>query len=149
MTAPTPVCAQHRALILSALMSCEVADEATCRDALLAARFYPRRARELPSLSPRELVAYAALAGRARGITLGDAVYVRQDAAEPAGLPLALVAHEIAHVVQFRRDGASRFLARYLGQYAINLARGMPERQAYLQISYEVEARRVEAALPG
>lgn len=104
---------------------------------------------ETPSIKhirgPRSLVAQIALYQRASGITLGTRVYVRQDMASYDGkLPIDLVVHELAHVVQFLRDGSTKFIAVYLKDYAKNLAQGMKDYDAYLNIPYEIEARRVE-----
>lgn len=97
---------------------------------------------------PRELVAHLALAGRASGITLGCKVYIQETLFDGDGeLPLSLVVHEVAHVAQYLREGTAGFLARYLTHYARGLARGLSDRDAYLAIPHEVEARRAEEAL--
>lgn len=138
----------ERDAILRALITSQIADEDTCRDALEHCHLIPRlpALREIRGL--RSLVAYVALRTRASGITLGDRIFFRRDCFGEDGRPsLQLLAHELAHVVQFRRDGTSRFLATYLLEYARNLGRGLAERDAYLAIPYEEEARAVEAVL--
>lgn len=57
---------------------------------------------------------------------------------------LALLAHEIAHCEQYRRLGTWRFRVQYLAGFARNLWRGKSRLQAYLDISFEIEARTVE-----
>ena len=59
-----------------------------------------------------------------------------------------LVAHEIAHVLQYRREGFLRFLYKYLRDYRANLRKMKKRdidsrRRAYLEIPFEIEAREV------
>ena len=90
------------------------------------------------------MVAYFALRSRASGITLGDDVFVRSEFFDHEDtIPMRLLAHEVAHVAQFERDGFLGFLMRYVWDYAKGIARGLGDRRAYLEISYEREARRV------
>ena len=61
-----------------------------------------------------------------------------------------LIVHEIAHVLQYRREGYCRFLWNYLQSYRANLrahARrdAAAKAQAYYEIPYEIEARRIAA----
>ncbi len=94
-------------------------------------------------------VAYAALKTRASGITLGNRVFIRREFFSDDGqIPLDLLAHEVAHVVQFSRDGTVPFLWRYVRDYAFGLSKGLGDRSAYMAIPYEVEAREVACALP-
>jgi hypothetical protein len=58
---------------------------------------------------------------------------------------LALLAHEITHCRQYFKYGAWRFRMLYLVAYFKNRLRGMSRREAYLNIPFEVEARRIEA----
>lgn len=93
-------------------------------------------------------IAYAALKTRASAITLGSKVFIRREFFDDDGqVPLDLVAHEVAHVVQFARDGLLRFFYYYLRDYMGGLFRGLGDSAAYRAIPYEVEARRVAAAL--
>jgi len=57
---------------------------------------------------------------------------------------LALIAHEVAHCVQYHKHGAWRFRARYLAAYFKNRWRGMNHLRAYRNIPFEIEAREVE-----
>ncbi len=63
-------------------------------------------------------------------------------------LPEELVAHEIAHALQYKREGFVRFFYKYLTSFWRNLRRkrkwdGVSRRQAYLDIPFEIEARAV------
>jgi Domain of unknown function (DUF4157) len=58
---------------------------------------------------------------------------------------LVLLAHEITHCLQYRKLGTWRFRAHYLGSYFRNRWRGMPRSMAYLNIPFEIEARKVES----
>ncbi len=60
-----------------------------------------------------------------------------------------LVVHELVHLRQWRRDGAVRFLVRYLGSYLRARLRGADHRAAYEAIPAETEARSVTAAVLG
>jgi hypothetical protein len=93
--------------------------------------------------------------GRADAITFGRRVYVapslvsRREGA--AGLSGRLIAHEAAHVLQYERVGAARFLLRYLREYFAGLRRAGSldagsRMRAYLDISFEREARAAERA---
>ena len=66
--------------------------------------------------------------------------FYRVDTAEG----LALVAHEIAHCRQYQQHGAWRFRAKYLAAYFNNRRSGMSHDRAYLEIPFEVEARKIE-----
>lgn len=130
--------------VLAALNASAIAPSALCsravRDCVLIRR--TPMLTEVRGLASS--VAYAALKTRASAITLGKKVYIRREFFSDEGeIPLDLIAHEIAHVVQFERDGFIPFLFRYMRDYARGLARGLGDRQAYLAIPYEVEARRV------
>lgn len=52
--------------------------------------------------------------------------------------------HELTHIEQVRRDGALWFYSKYLYEYLRNLIKTKDTYQAYLDISYEVEARQKE-----
>jgi len=58
---------------------------------------------------------------------------------------LALIAHEIAHCLQYKNHGVWSFRARYLSAYFKNRWRGMNHLKAYRNIPFEVEARQIEA----
>jgi len=57
---------------------------------------------------------------------------------------LSLIAHEVAHCLQYHKHGAWRFRARYLASYFKNRMRGMNHLKAYRSIPFEIEAREVE-----
>ena len=58
---------------------------------------------------------------------------------------LVLIAHEIAHCLQYRQHGAWRFRALYLAAYFKSRRRGMTHDEAYRNIPFEIEAREAEA----
>lgn len=76
-------------------------------------------------------------------MTLGRSVLVRRDRLDD----VVLLAHELAHVRQWREQGRVRFAARYVADYLRRRARGLPHREAYRAVPAEVEARRVASAL--
>ncbi|MEK6372135.1 MAG: hypothetical protein AABO58_05515 [Acidobacteriota bacterium] len=51
-----------------------------------------------------------------------------------------LIRHELAHVRQMAQLGVLPFLWKYLREYLRNRRRGMSHHQAYLAISFEIEA---------
>lgn len=82
----------------------------------------------------------------ARGVTIYNHIFY--------SLPEELVytrlrRHEMEHVKQYKRDGFFRFLLRYFYEYFINRFKGMSHYEAYLNISYEIEARKAESANEG
>lgn len=63
-------------------------------------------------------------------------------------LPEDLVAHEITHTIQYRREGFFGFFYRYLTEYWRNIRKqknwnAEARHEAYLNIPFEVEARAV------
>src|SRR5262245_29757556 len=60
---------------------------------------------------------------------------------------LSLIAHEVAHCLQYQKYGAWRFRARYIAAYFKNRMRGMNHLKAYRSIPFEIEAREVEAQI--
>jgi len=83
------------------------------------------------------------LAG-ADAIVFGRRVFLSARAQESvfsAGSEAApLLAHELAHVRQYRRLGSAAFLGRYLGEYLGRRSRGARHAAAYRAISFEREA---------
>lgn len=129
-----------------ALRDRQIASPALCEQAIQQCVLVPFEATPTRIRGPRSLIAYFALASRAHGITLGRHVYIQRQLFGPAmQLELSLVVHEVAHVVQYMRDGHMTFLMRYLRDYADGLRRGLADYDAYLAIPYEVEARHVAA----
>jgi hypothetical protein len=62
-------------------------------------------------------------------------------------LPDELVVHEIAHVLQYGREGFIKFFYKYVRDYWRNLRKKkswslFARQQAYLEIPFEAEARR-------
>lgn len=83
-------------------------------------------------------------------ITFGSLVWVVPGwyaPATPAGMEL--IAHELTHVVQYRRHGYFRFTLRYGLGFLANLLRGDSLAQAYENIAFEVEARTYAADVVG
>lgn len=134
----------ERTCIRWALREADVADDDLIAAALDDIRLFKFRPTLRHVSDPLTLVALLALRTRASGITLGRRVYLRADQLDDQlRCSLELVAHETAHVLQFIRDGAPQFLAKYLGSYLWGLLTGSSERDAYLEIPYEREARKV------
>ncbi len=90
------------------------------------------------------------------GITFGRHIFIKPSlvSSNRNGQPhlsADLAAHEIAHTLQYEREGFIRFLCVYLADYQKNL-RSFDQRDtsarhsAYLEIPFEIEARRVAAA---
>lgn len=81
------------------------------------------------------------------GITLGRRVLLSRPALarleRQPGEPLRLIAHELAHVVQYRSLGTMRFLVWYCGEYLLFRWRGMDHQQAYWSLTLERQARLV------
>ena len=111
------------------------------RHALSAARFSPRLASAGAQAPWHRPILAIASRRNILGITLGDVVYLAGDEAL-ASWPL--IAHETAHVAQYHQRGIPRFLGAYALEYLRHRGAGMPDHDAYLALSDEVEARRVE-----
>lgn len=80
---------------------------------------------------------------RIAGIALGLDVHF----AHPAHLDnWPLVMHELAHVAQYVAQGVPGFLAGYSFEYLRARCSGKDDYRAYLDLSAEAQARRVEAA---
>ena len=65
-------------------------------------------------------------------------------------LPDDLVAHEITHVIQYRREGFIKFFYKYWTSFWRNLRKrgkwdAVSRQNAYLEIPFEIEARHVAA----
>ncbi|MCP5028959.1 MAG: DUF4157 domain-containing protein [Actinomycetia bacterium] len=73
------------------------------------------------------------------GLTSGRVVFLVEDDDRDGGRPL--MAHELVHVEQFRRQGRLVFGATYFSGYFRGLARHRSHRKAYLDIRQEREAR--------
>lgn len=55
-------------------------------------------------------------------------------------LPYECLAHEYIHTEQMQRDGYVKFYCKYLYEYVRNLIKYKDSRQAYYNVSYEIEA---------
>tara|TARA_R100000306_G_C4381851_1_gene145546 strand:+ start:12727 stop:13134 length:408 start_codon:yes stop_codon:yes gene_type:complete len=84
--------------------------------------------------------------GKPCAFTFGHHIYFapgRYDPESPNGI--ALIAHELKHVQQFREDGRAGMSANYLYQYAKGRMRRKGHYAAYLDIAYEEAARSLQA----
>ena len=81
--------------------------------------------------------------GGRSGFTFGRHIWVRRDKYVSIRNPAlrSLVAHELVHVQQFKRQGVIRFSYRYVSEYLKNRFDGEDHKTAYLNISAEKEAR--------
>lgn len=83
--------------------------------------------------------------GRPRGYVSRDRVYLATGWHDHADRELlALLAHELVHVRQYRDLGTWRFRWAYLGEYLAGRLRGLGHDVAYRNISFERSAREVE-----
>jgi maleylpyruvate isomerase len=83
---------------------------------------------------------------QAHAITLGTLIIVRRSAAAAPSFS-GLLRHELTHVDQWQRLGYMTFSARYLTEYFQGRRAGKSHHEAYLAISFEIEARQ-HARLP-
>jgi len=74
----------------------------------------------------------------AKGLTLGRYVLLVMGLHRS---PDELIAHELVHVYQYRRNGPWTFLWRYVSDYLMLRKLGNGHRKSYLLIGYEAEAR--------
>lgn len=78
----------------------------------------------------------------ASAIALPYVVYMRSSVfTRPRADLTALVIHEMVHVSQWRTEGYTRFLVRYLSDYLQGRLGGRSHADAYRAIRYEVDAR--------
>ena len=88
---------------------------------------------------------------KVHGITFGKRIFIMPElislnSSRQKRIPEDLAAHEIMHVIQYRRNGFLKFLYVYLRDYWRNLKRrekwdAASRRLAYLEIPFEIEAR--------
>lgn len=79
-----------------------------------------------------------------RAITFGRHVFIRSlDTSEWDDLP-RLLKHEACHVYQWQACGWVKFGVTYVWSWLKNLWKLKDRREAYYQIPFEVEARKVE-----
>jgi hypothetical protein len=89
------------------------------------------------------------------GITFGRRIFIMPDLISKdfenrRKLSLELAAHEIVHVLQYKKDGFGKFFYKYLSGYWKNLRAEKnwdsdARQQAYRDIPYEREAREIAA----
>jgi len=89
------------------------------------------------------------------GITVGRRVFIKPtllslNRNNLPKLPEDLIAHEITHVLQYRREGFLKFFYKYLNAYRRNLQSkkkwdAASRQEAYLEIPFEIEARQAAA----
>ena len=89
------------------------------------------------------------------GITIGKHIFIKPtllslNRNNLPKLPEDLIAHEITHVLQYRREGFLKFLYKYLADFWRNLRAkkkwdSASRHKAYLEIPFEIEARRAAA----
>ncbi len=102
----------------------------------------------VPSLSARQalqpwqaLILVGVSPRRTAGISLHTDIYLRPDLI--ASWPL--LAHELVHWHQAQTLGIRRFLWQYASEFVRRLPVTSTPHQAYLDLSFEVEARRIAA----
>lgn len=88
-----------------------------------------------------------------QGITFGRRIFilpalVQTNLEDKRTLSQKLVAHEISHVIQYKREGFIKFFYKYLINYWKNLKRKkkwdvISRHTAYLEIPFEIEAREI------
>ena len=76
---------------------------------------------------------------KAEAVTIGTHIFY-----EMSSPSIFLRRHEEKHVAQYLKHGFVAFLFRYVLEYVLYRLRGMNHREAYLNISFEKEARDAE-----
>jgi hypothetical protein len=80
--------------------------------------------------------------------TEGNHIFFKKGSYDPNSVTgLAAIGHELTHTRQAAQLGFTRFAKRYLQEYFENRAAGMNDFDAYWNISFEIEARKVEAII--
>lgn len=94
------------------------------------------------SLAPMPGWMNVALGSSFSAVTLGQRIFVNQDMypAVASGENRGLLAHELVHVDQWRREGYVAFLVQYTTEYLRNRIIGLDHRTAYRAISFEAAA---------
>ncbi len=90
---------------------------------------------------------------KVHGITFGNSVFIlptllNTNKKNLLTLPEKLIAHEITHVIQYKREGFVKFFYKYAANFLRNLKKKQKwdiqsRQEAYLEIPFEVEAREV------
>lgn len=88
------------------------------------------------------------------GITIGSRIFIKPDFISAADdsriiVHVELAAHEIAHVLQYEREGFVRFFYKYFRSFRQNLKNKswntVSRQEAYLEIPFEIQARETAA----
>ncbi len=92
---------------------------------------------------------------KVHGITFGRHIFIMPDLIamdfeNRRKLSLEFAAHEIVHVLQYKKEGFIKFSCKYVGDYWRNLRRKKrwdadSRHEAYLEIPFEKEAREIAA----
>jgi len=78
---------------------------------------------------------------KVNGITIGNRIFYSES---KENVSTRLRIHEKEHVKQYAKEGILCFLIRYFYEYILNRFKGMKHQDAYLNISYEIKARKAE-----
>lgn len=76
----------------------------------------------------------------ASAITFGKRIYLSKSLNQNDPSAILLIAHELAHVEQYKKNGMILFLLRYIGEFIRNLIIYKSFIIAYQRISFEEEA---------
>lgn len=102
---------------------------------------------ELASVRVREGIPWYVLMD-ADGYTDRNVIYFKSGRYDPETVAgIALIGHEVAHCWQYHCHGAWSFRARYIASWLIELARTLSWTEAYLNICFEIEARKIEETI--
>jgi len=84
----------------------------------------------------------------ADGYTDRCTIYFKPGKYDPGSVEgIALIGHELAHCWQYHRHGTWGFRIRYLSSWLWHLLRTQSWTEAYLNISFEIEAREIEGLI--
>jgi len=79
--------------------------------------------------------------GSTKAVTFGNDIYFREGAYDPkTARGLSLIAHEVAHTVQYDKYGKIGFLKAYAAEFQLLRSRGLSPYDAYQNISFEILA---------
>lgn len=81
-----------------------------------------------------------------QAVTLTRFIFIDPEVLNGHPRPLGLlVIHELTHVRQWRQGGIAEFSLPYIGEYLSGRRSGLGHRDAYMNISFEREARHMSA----
>ena len=78
---------------------------------------------------------------RVAGVTIGKNIYYKN---RKKLVSIKLRRHEKEHVKQYQQNGLIKFLFCYFFEYIKNLIKYRSHKKAYLNISFEIAARKAE-----